>query len=246
MEFRVSTYLDTDVIGAEVNVISGDTVVDTIAITDATSIQTLNNQIQNIINNYETKADLTTTLTNTDGSTTINATKLSGNVASDFAPAIHSHINYAPTEHKSTASTFGVGDETRYGHVKTINNLTDNTYVSGRALSSYQGKVLNDKINNTPYRGCIINNNPVIARGNTATWTVYKEDGSPLSNVEFTIKYTRTFDNYAEITRTTDSNGVMSYTIPTGWTTGMYHFYIYPTNYTDNRKINTLTFLSVY
>jgi hypothetical protein len=52
----------------------------------------------------------------------------------------------APTSHASTATTYGVGTTTNYGHCKTINDLNKNAYANGEALSAYQGKVLNDKI----------------------------------------------------------------------------------------------------
>lgn len=52
----------------------------------------------------------------------------------------------APNSHASSATTYGVGTTTNYGHCKTINNLTQSSHVDGTALSAYQGKVLNDLI----------------------------------------------------------------------------------------------------
>lgn len=51
-----------------------------------------------------------------------------------------------PTSHASTATTYGLGTTSNYGHVKTINGLTQSSHSNGTALSAYQGKVLNDKI----------------------------------------------------------------------------------------------------
>lgn len=51
-----------------------------------------------------------------------------------------------PTSHASSANTYGLGSTSNYGHVKTINGLTQSSHVDGTALSAYQGKVLNDKI----------------------------------------------------------------------------------------------------
>lgn len=48
-----------------------------------------------------------------------------------------------PTGHASTAGTYGLGNATMYGHVKTINKLSTSSYVSGEALSAYQGYLLN-------------------------------------------------------------------------------------------------------
>lgn len=48
----------------------------------------------------------------------------------------------APKSHASTATTYGVGTTSNYGHVKTINGLTKTAYANGEALSAYQGAVL--------------------------------------------------------------------------------------------------------
>lgn len=55
---------------------------------------------------------------------------------------------YAQTNHASAATTYGPGTPTLHGHVKTINALTQASHIDGTALSAYQGKVLNDKIDN--------------------------------------------------------------------------------------------------
>lgn len=52
----------------------------------------------------------------------------------------------APTSHASSSTTYGVGSTTSYGHVKTINGLTQSSHQNGTALSAYQGKVLKDMI----------------------------------------------------------------------------------------------------
>ena len=48
----------------------------------------------------------------------------------------------APIEHSSTQTTYGQGTSTKYGHCKTIDNLTTSTYVAGESLSAHQGYVL--------------------------------------------------------------------------------------------------------
>ena len=53
----------------------------------------------------------------------------------------------APTSHASTATTYGIGTTTKYGHCMTINNLTTSSHADGKALSAYQGYVLNTAIN---------------------------------------------------------------------------------------------------
>lgn len=52
----------------------------------------------------------------------------------------------APTSHASTGTSYGLGTTANYGHVKTVNALTQASHVDGLALSAYQGKVLDDKI----------------------------------------------------------------------------------------------------
>ena len=52
----------------------------------------------------------------------------------------------APKSHASTANTYGLGTTANYGHVKTINGLTQSAYADGEALSAYQGKVLKDDV----------------------------------------------------------------------------------------------------
>lgn len=64
-----------------------------------------------------------------------------------FGKILKKFKNVAPKSHASSANTYGVGTTSNYGHVKTINGLTQASHVDGTALSAYQGKVLDDKIN---------------------------------------------------------------------------------------------------
>ena len=52
----------------------------------------------------------------------------------------------APTSHASSATTYGVGTTSNYGHCMTINDLTSSSYSNGKALSAYQGYVLKNSI----------------------------------------------------------------------------------------------------
>ncbi|WMJ78510.1 MULTISPECIES: hypothetical protein [unclassified Sedimentibacter] len=56
----------------------------------------------------------------------------------------------APKSHASTGTTYGVGTTSNYGHVKTINSLTQSSHANGTALSAYQGKVLKDLVDAKP------------------------------------------------------------------------------------------------
>ena len=53
----------------------------------------------------------------------------------------------APTRHASSATTYGIGTTAAYGHCMTINNLTQSSHADGKALSAYQGYLLNQSIN---------------------------------------------------------------------------------------------------
>ena len=68
-----------------------------------------------------------------------------------YAEATHSHTksqisdfptSMTPTSHASSASTYGLGTTSNYGHVKTINALTQSSHSDGTALSAYQGYLL--------------------------------------------------------------------------------------------------------
>ena len=56
----------------------------------------------------------------------------------------------APTSHASSSNTYGLGSTSNYGHVKTVNGLTQSSHSDGAALSAYQGKVLKDEIDAKP------------------------------------------------------------------------------------------------
>ena len=51
----------------------------------------------------------------------------------------------APNNHASTSGAYGLGTPANYGHVKTINNLSQSSHADGMALSAYQGYVLDQK-----------------------------------------------------------------------------------------------------
>lgn len=54
--------------------------------------------------------------------------------------------SYIPSSHASSGTTYGVGTTSKYGHCMTINALTTSSHVNGKALSAYQGYVLDAKI----------------------------------------------------------------------------------------------------
>lgn len=101
-------------------------------------------------------------------------TDVTGNIQSQLG-------GKAPTDHKSTGTTYGVGDGSNYGHVKVINNLTTATLVAGEALSAVQGKALQDS------------KEPNITAGTTAqyyrgdkSWATLDKTAVGLGNVDNT------------------------------------------------------------
>ena len=78
-------------------------------------------------------------------SRTVNNKALSSNIS-----LTASDVGAAPTDHSNTATTYGKGTSTKYGHVKLTDSLTDTTTAAtgGLALSPKAGKDLKDAINN--------------------------------------------------------------------------------------------------
>ena len=84
-----------------------------------------------------------------------------GNSVWHFDPAagatsLRTAISAAPTSHASTATTYGLGTTSNYGHVKLINALTSSSYANGEALSAYQGYVLNNKLTTNNWTACTV------------------------------------------------------------------------------------------
>ena len=69
-----------------------------------------------------------------------------------------------PTSHRSTGTSYGVGNATYYGHCKVINNLTTSSHTDGYALSAYQGYLLNNKIKTAQIQVVVT---PSTSRGTT-------------------------------------------------------------------------------
>ena len=163
---RVLNENNGQVIGAEVVISDADSnVIDTIVITDQTTLQKYINNWDAISKYYVIRGDVTLTedlqalvdagqltlqdiLKNTDSSTEINATKLNGTYDyTSFAPSIHNHDDdYCVTKHDSSNKDYGVSTKDLYGHCKIADRLTDSTFVEATALSSHQGYVLNESI----------------------------------------------------------------------------------------------------
>jgi len=81
---------------------------------------------------------------------------------------------YAIKNHASTANTYGLGSTSKYGHVKTINGLTQASHADGLALSAYQGKVLKTAVDE---KVVTVEKQSSAEQGYAATYVV-KQNGS--------------------------------------------------------------------
>lgn len=101
--------------------------------------------IMNNFNKIEANAALNSDLTSVSNRVTTNTNNITA-----LQTAVTTNTNNiagkAPNNHASTATTYGLGSGTNYGHTKIINNITTTSYVDGQALSAYQGYVLNTAI----------------------------------------------------------------------------------------------------
>ncbi len=151
MEFETNVTSRDDeghIIGADVNFFddSGNAV-HRVVICEEQQLQDLIDTIESLDTAFVRPAELETILQNTAETTVINATTLNDMNSGDFALRNHNHdSNYAQKNHASTANTYGLGDGSKYGHVKTRNNLTSTGFISGEALSAYQGALLNQRV----------------------------------------------------------------------------------------------------
>lgn len=85
---------------------------------------------------------------------------------------------FPPLSHASSESTYGLGTTASYGHVKTVNGLTQSSHSNGLALSAYQGYVLNSKLGSIQILSIVSLN---------CTQTTFVSDGSTWDSVTGTI-----------------------------------------------------------
>ena len=130
------------IIGAEVIVYnSSNDNIATIEIVDAETLAELEAKLDALDSTYLTYDEVMEILANSSETNIINATLLNGFASDDFAKKNHTHSEYAPSAH-----TIVQGSKTTAGHVKTIDNLDTTRYISGEALSAYQGGLLNQRL----------------------------------------------------------------------------------------------------
>lgn len=67
-------------------------------------------------------------------------------IADEFSSLNDSLTEKVPTNHASAETTYGIGNTTKYGHVKLRNNLNATAYEAGEVLSAYQGAVLKNSV----------------------------------------------------------------------------------------------------
>lgn len=153
---------DMELCTFNVNELTISSVVNTFPIIDNTSKQVRRNTAYTV-NDFvlcQSASDALIFICTTAGTTAIQeptayATAANNTVVTDGSAKFTAYIlknlidDKAPKSHASTATTYGIGTTTKYGHCMTIDNLTQSSYADGKALSAHQGKVLNDKISKT-------------------------------------------------------------------------------------------------
>ena len=185
MRFETKIYnysADEKIIGAEVTVYDeeGDKI-DSIVVTDETQLQELEEALETIDSRYVLLTALNDILANIEETNNINATKLNGHQGDAFvllADIQNNVVSANPKPHASqNSATYGAGTTTNFGHVKLRDNLGAANYVSGEALASHQGKVLDDKIaalkavTNSPY----IHSTMKVRKSGSIVWFNVKE-----------------------------------------------------------------------
>lgn len=111
----------------------------------------------------------------------------------------------APINHASSATDYGIGDTINYGHVKVINNLNQTSHVVGNVLSSYQGNVLNRKIENNAVR---ITKNETSIETNTTAITDLQTDVQNINNTLPSLVFDGTLANDLTIKKDGDKRVV--------------------------------------
>lgn len=96
----------------------------------------------------------------------------------------------APTQHASSSNTYGVGSTSNYGHVKTVNGLTQGSHSDGTALSAYQGKVLKDLIDAKPSTSDIPTKTSDLTNDGDGTNVFVKNNDSRLSDARTPSSHT--------------------------------------------------------
>ena len=145
-------------------------------------------------------------LVNVNGTVAANDTQaVSGaTVKSAMDSAISTAIaTAAPTNHKSSSTTYGVGDSSNYGHVKVDSSL------SGSSTNPVQNKMVTNIVK---YELSASNYNPTIDSSVTITVKAVNQLGNSMSNHTFdmALPYTPgTQQDY--VTLTTNSSGVATY-----------------------------------
>lgn len=97
----------------------------------------------------------------------------------------------APNSHASSATTYGVGTTANYGHVKTINALTQTSHVNGNALSAYQGYLIKCAIIDRDETGAVLFNTTSLV---SDTSVVQKTTSDMVYQLFKTLTFAKTTD----------------------------------------------------
>lgn len=105
--------------------------------TDLTAVEEDITALQNVSNGH------TTDIAALQSGKVPTTRKVNNKALSSDITLTASDVSAAPSSHASSSNTYGLGTTSNYGHVKTINALTQSSHSDGTALSAYQGNVLN-------------------------------------------------------------------------------------------------------
>lgn len=133
--------------GIKITVTDG-TEISEFTVSDADTLNNLMNELKAFDNKYVDYNQLIQVLTNQYSDIKINATTLNGLASDKYAKISDLPSGESiPKDHSSSTTEYGVGNSSKYGHLKITNELTSKA--TDTALSASAGKSLNDLLSTT-------------------------------------------------------------------------------------------------
>lgn len=125
--------------------------------------------------------------------------------------------SFTPSAHASSSNTYGLGTTSAYGHVKTINGLTQSSHQDGTALSAYQGNILKGLIDDLDDALADFDASTVDYEGNAQDWGAYLQVVSTVEDALTVLKQIQNtkqdagdcVTSIALVPKSTDSTGAI-------------------------------------
>lgn len=178
VNYKVRTFCEPEIdsVGAEVQIYSSEEEkIDTILITTESQYNALVARLDSMDEDYIDREELMELLQNAqENNLNIDATTFNGLTSEQYAKANHNELHtnfFAPIDHALETNRYGLGSNSKYGHVKTINNLDTVNFVNGEALSAYQGNVLKSMIENLSKPISTVKNANNMATNRFSSWS---------------------------------------------------------------------------